>query len=127
MGIRKSRQRDAILNVLLYTTRHPSAETIYEELKSEMPNLSLGTVYRNLANFKADGTIMQVATVNGQERYDANTKPHIHFVCKECGEVIDLFQANFPEVPEFDGRIDDCQLNYLGLCKDCVENARSLA
>lgn len=85
-----SKKRDAILETIRSTTEHPSAEWIYARLKPEFPDLSLGTVYRNLAAFLEDGTIISVGNVNGQERYDGNTHEHAHFVCSGCGGVYDV-------------------------------------
>ena len=85
-----SRKREAILQAVRGTTLHPSAEWVYRELKPVFPDLSLGTVYRNLAQFKADGMIVSVGTVNGQERFDGATQPHSHFVCDKCGCVLDV-------------------------------------
>jgi Fur family peroxide stress response transcriptional regulator len=69
---RYSKKRDAIYELLASTTCHPSAEWIYRNLKAEYPDLSLGTVYRNLSRFKEDGSIISVGVVDGQERYDGN-------------------------------------------------------
>lgn len=85
-----SKKRELIYNKICSTNIHPSAEWVYNNLKEEYPDLSLGTVYRNLALFKKQGTIISVANVNGQERFDGKTKPHSHFICTECGAVIDI-------------------------------------
>ena len=92
------RKRDAILSCLRQTTVHPSAEWVYNQLKPEYSDLSLGTVYRNLALFKEQGLITSLGTVNGVERFDGNTCPHVHFVCNGCDAVIDLPQIQAPEV-----------------------------
>ena len=80
-----SKKREAILEALRSAKDHPSAEMLYSRLKSVYPDLSLGTVYRNLAFFINDGEITSVGTVAGQERYDADTSPHAHFICRRCG------------------------------------------
>ena len=69
------RKRDAILSYLRSTDVHPSADMVYAHLKPEIPDLSLGTVYRNLSMFRQQGTIASVGTVNGVERFDGNTNP----------------------------------------------------
>ena len=91
------RKRDAILDYLRNTTAHPSAETIYTNLKSQIPDLAMGTVYRNLTLFKQQGLVSSVATVSGVERFDANTDPHVHFICTDCDAVIDLHEMQIPE------------------------------
>ena len=85
---KRSRKRDAILACVRATTCHPSAEWVYQRLKPTIPDLSLGTVYRNLSMFKDEGLVISVGTVGGLERFDGNTKPHTHFVCTRCSAVL---------------------------------------
>ena len=116
------KKRNAIYECLCGTAAHPSAEMVHEMLAQEHPDISLATVYRNLAKFKAEGKIMSVATVKGVERFDANTNPHVHFICTNCDSVIDLHQIPMPHYgAEACGgcRIDSCALTFTGLCGDC--------
>ena len=85
-----SEKREAIYALIKNTKTHPSAEWVYNQLKDKYPNLSLGTVYRNMAMFVDQGLIVSIGTVNGRERFDANITPHAHFICEECEAVIDL-------------------------------------
>ena len=85
-----SRKRQAILEALRSTKIHPTAEWVHQTLKNDYPDLSLGTVYRNLAQFKEEGIILSMGVINGQERFDANVSPHSHFICNCCGAVIDI-------------------------------------
>ena len=120
------RKRNAILNYLRCTDIHPSAEMVYNHLKQEYPDISLGTVYRNLAMFKDKGEIISVGTVNGVERFDGNTMPHVHFVCTGCEAVSDLPQIAVPEelnrevTAQTGGKIDMCQLTFTGRCNQCI-------
>lgn len=122
------RKRDAILSCLRSTDLHPSAEWIYENVKKEIPNISLGTVYRNLSLFKEQGTIASLGTVKGVERFDGNTAPHVHHICTGCGRVTDLPELTVPEELNHaaalasGGRVVSCQLNFTGLCGDCANN-----
>ena len=122
------RKRDAILHYLRHTTEHPSAETVYAALKAEIPDLSLGTVYRNLSLFKEQGLIISLGSVNGVERYDGNIDPHVHFVCTECGGVLDLGTISVPEelkrkaATETGGQVGTCQLSFTGICEECLNN-----
>ena len=120
------RKRNAILECLKSTDQHPSAETVHEMLQAEHPDISLATVYRNLALFKKQGLIQSIGTVNGIERFDANTDPHVHFVCTGCDAVLDFPQV---EVPTSLGtnaekqtgcQIAGCQLTFTGLCQNCI-------
>ena len=127
------RKRNAILAYLRQTKDHPSAEMVFTHLKSEYPDLSLGTVYRNLSMFKSKGEIMSVGTVNGVERFDGNTTPHVHFVCTGCDAIADLPQIAVPEalnqevMQETGGRIDTCQLTFVGICQTCKEKKQEMA
>ena len=120
-----SRKRQAIYELLLSTKEHPSAEWIYNNLKSDYPDLSLGTVYRNLKLLEKNGTVRSVAVVDGRERYDALMSPHSHFVCSKCGRVIDVFlDSLLPTLTEelhIDGakEINSFTLLYYGICDQC--------
>ena len=120
-----SRKRDAILACVRATTCHPSAEWVYQQLKPSIPDLSLGTVYRNLSMFKEEGSVISVGTVGGLERFDGNTRPHTHFICTRCSAVLDLHEVNLSD--DFlqnvhrsaGGDITDYRLSFYGLCPDC--------
>ena len=122
------RKRDAILTCLRDTTEHPSAEWVYSQLKQEIPDLSLGMVYRNLSLFKEQGLITSLGTVNGVERFDANTDPHVHYICTGCGRVLDLHQLRVPEelnqaaAMNSGGEVTGCQLTFTGVCGQCAKN-----
>ena len=124
------RKRNAILAYLRSTKAHPSAEMVFAGLKPEIPDLSLGTVYRNLSLFKKQGLVSSVATVNGVERFDGNTQPHVHFICEDCDNVIDLFDMDVPEslrtVAEgcSGGQVNNCQLSFTGYCQSCITNRK---
>ena len=121
------RKRDAILSYLQGTTEHPSAEMVFTSLKPEIPDLSLGTVYRNLNLFRKQGLASCIATVNGVERFDGNTDPHVHFICSGCDAVIDLMEMQVPESLSTTaetcsgGAVTECQLSFTGHCRSCVE------
>lgn len=85
-----SDKRDAILQAVRSTSTHPSAQWVYEKLKPFIPNLSLGTVYRNINLFRHEGLVMSVGVVDGEERFDGMVEPHPHLVCTRCGRVMDL-------------------------------------
>lgn len=121
------RKRDAILAYLRQTDEHPSAEAVYAGLKTVMPDVSLGTVYRNLALFKEQGLIQSLGSVRGVERFDGNIEPHVHFICNDCGKVTDLHQMQVPgELTETaaklaGARVTQCQLTFRGQCGACGE------
>ena len=125
-GRKHSRKRDAILSCVRGTTCHPTAEWVYTQLKPEIPDLSLGTVYRNLAMFLEEGQIISVGTVDGQERYDARTDFHAHLVCRRCRCVTDIEPTDeVKTVCEALARSSGCKpdgisLSYTGLCRNCL-------
>ena len=122
------RKRDAILTCLRQTKVHPSADWVYNQLKPQIPDLSLGTVYRNLALFKEQGLINRLGTVNGVERFDGDTHSHVHFVCTGCGTVQDL--EGMPNLPslrasaehDLGSQIQGCQITFTGLCRECINH-----
>ena len=119
---RHSKKRDAIWQALNNCKEHPSAEQIYAKLKPDYPDLSLGTVYRNLALFREEGEIISVATVAGQERFDAYTVPHAHFICQHCNAVIDvetpIAADAFANIP-LPGAAREFSLTFYGVCENC--------
>ena len=123
-----SRQREAIKDFLIHTREHPTADTVYMYVKKEFPNISLGTVYRNL-NLLADmGEIIKISSADGGDRFDGDTAPHYHFFCSSCGKVIDLNIDTIDHINEianeaFDGSIEFHQTSFHGKCSDCVDNS----
>ncbi len=118
-----SKKRDAILDCVRSAKCHPSAEWVYAQLKPQIPDLSLGTVYRNLALFKQEGTIGSMGVVDGMERFEGNTAPHAHFVCGHCGSVLDVEGIEPPQelCEKVDcGAVSQCVLTFHGVCKQCV-------
>lgn len=83
-------KRQAIMDALCASKEHPSAEMLYEQLKLEIPDLSFGTIYRNLSIFTQEGSAQVVCHVNGKERFDGRTDPHAHLICKSCNKVSDI-------------------------------------
>ena len=126
------KKRNAILTCLRSTKAHPSAEMVHEMLKAEHPDISLATVYRNLAWFKNQGLVTSVATVRGIERFDANTEPHVHFICAQCDAVLDLPEMEIPKSLSAQaeqasgGQVLDCRLTFTGLCRNCAKVKETL-
>ena len=127
-GTKHFKKREAVLNCLRSTDTHPTAEWVHSQLRSEYPDISLGTVYRNLAMFKQQGIIASLGTVNGVERFDGNTEPHVHFICTNCDRVQDLPEMQIPEsLAETasrcsGGRAEICHLSFTGQCRECSQS-----
>ena len=127
ISTKQFRKRNAILECLKKTDAHPSAETLFQMLQEEHPDISLATVYRNLTLFKNQGMIQSLGTVNGIERFDGNVEPHVHFICTSCTAVIDLPQVQVPQElcgtvqNATGGVVSDCQLSFTGQCQACCQ------
>ena len=91
-----SRQREAILNVLRSTDTHPTANWIYNKVREVIPNISLGTVYRNLSALSQSGDILSINVGDGFEHFDGDTKPHLHLHCRTCDCITDAWLDDDP-------------------------------
>ena len=88
-GLKYSRQRESIKEFLMTRRDHPTADVVYDNMKIIYPNISLGTVYRNLSLLSDIGEIRKLSNFGGADHFDGNTEPHSHFMCTECGCVQD--------------------------------------
>lgn len=123
-GIAETPQRRSIYRVLAESLEHPTAEGVYLAIKSEIPGISLATVYRNLKLFADRGLIDEVATGASVARFDANQRPHHHLICDECGSVVDSYSKAFAGLGRPGAEIDgfvvrDAKVNVYGACPDC--------
>lgn len=125
--LKYSRQRESIKQFLMGRTDHPTAETIYENLRKEYPKISLGTVYRNLSLLTEIGEIQTISTGIGPDRFDGNAAPHYHFICKQCSRVIDLKMQGLEHINllaqhGFSGSIEEHCVFFYGKCEECLKN-----
>jgi Fur family peroxide stress response transcriptional regulator len=100
---------------------------IFEQVKVMVPNISLGTVYRNLALLASVGEISRIPVLDGADRFDAVTEPHYHVICRSCGSVEDLTLPVDPKLNQkasrvYEGRILSHEICFQGICKKCLEN-----
>jgi len=125
---RMTKQRRVIKEILCSTKSHPTADWIYEEARKVLPDISLGTVYRNLQVLLSEDNIQELNYGKGYSRFDGNPRPHYHFVCKQCGRVYDV------EMPLADflteaaaqatgGIVESHRLEFAGICRDCRQEA----
>lgn len=124
---RRSKQRDTILKVLRSTTSHPTVDWIYDQVREEIPNISLGTVYRDINQLKQEGLIQELCLGSGPSRYDGTPENHYHFRCVKCGRVFDVDEpVNHEmerEVEQNSGfRVLYHQVEFYGLCPDCQKS-----
>jgi len=129
MKRRETKQREAILGVLRNTKAHPTADRIYEEVKKEIPNISKGTVYRNLQVLQEDGAVTELNLNGTLSRFEAKQDSHYHFRCEQCGRVFDVDEPVNNELDERVAKktgfkVSHHQLEFRGLCKDCQQQLK---
>ncbi len=120
-----SRQREAVLSVLCGTKSHPSAAWIYEQVRREIPNISLGTVYRNLSGLAEDGVIRKLSFSDSSVHFDGDTSAHSHFYCEQCGKITDLWLDQnelFGSIEqEYGVGVHYADFNVVGRCSSCLK------
>ena len=123
-GVRMTPQRHAILEYLLSTMSHPTADEIYKALEKDFPNMSVATIYNNLRLFKEAGLVRELTYGDSSSRFDANMSDHYHIICRRCGKITDFEYPPLIEVEEEAARktgfrVDSHRMEVYGLCTDC--------
>ena len=121
---RKSKQKEAILKAVKNTYSHPTADWVYEQVKQEMPHISLGTIYRDLRLLREEGKISEINLADTTSRFDGNTQNHYHFRCERCGRIFDVDEPVDKEIEMRVARrtgflISNHRLEFYGLCLGC--------
>ena len=119
--MRNTRQREEILNFLRSKREHYTAVQIYDAVRQRIPDISLGTVYRNLGKLLESGEVVTVDTEDRSLCYDGFVLPHNHFVCTECKKIFDLeFKRSEPKGIISSGfEIQYGRTVYYGICPQC--------
>lgn len=122
--LKYSRQREAIRSYLSRTKEHPTAEAVYAAIREIHPNISLGTVYRNLNLLVSTGEIQKLSCGDGSDHFDYDTSSHYHFICTDCGCVLDLEMNSIDSINDiagshFNGSIEGHSTYFYGKCPDC--------
>ncbi len=121
---RFSKQRQLIYDTIMADPVHPAADVIYAKLHALHPELSLGTVYRNLNVLSEMGVIKKIDSRLKAERYDGRTDDHYHMVCECCGKLFDVetdyqslliaqAQKNTPHL------LKEHNILFYGICEHC--------
>ncbi|KKQ80415.1 MAG: Ferric uptake regulator, Fur family [Parcubacteria group bacterium GW2011_GWC2_38_7] len=120
-GKRLTQQRLEILDYLRGVTTHPTSEMIYTALKKKLPYLSLATVYRNVNYLASEKMILEIKGEDGKMHFDGNNLAHIHFICKQCQKIYDIWTKKAPQFAKIDevAQIDRIDCTIYGLCKKC--------
>lgn len=126
-----SKQRELIIENLKQRRDHPTAEKLFLDLKKQMPEIGIATVYRNLTDLCEEGSIAKIKSKTGPDRYDGNEKEHIHFECSKCNQIIDIYldennQKQIEKIIEEVVTREEIQLKHTeiiiqGLCKKCID------
>src|SRR5690242_17638759 len=131
VATRQTRQRDLVFRLVASTSGHPTADWIYAEARKFLPNVSLGTIYRNLQVLEREGRVRAIDSWGKPTRYDADLSDHYHFVCLGCGSISDL-----PKAANGDARVAPLvagegflvtghTLEFRGYCPGCAKEAKS--
>ncbi len=127
-GVRFTPQRQAILEFLLETKSHPTADEIYQHVKAKFPGVSLGTIYNTLNMLKEHGHLLELSYGDMSSRFDGNPRNHYHIVCSKCGMVVDYHSPLIDmdqEVMDNSGfLIMGHRMEFYGVCPDCLKDEK---
>lgn len=124
-----SKQRELIYKTVMENPVHPSADMVYEMVRKELPNISLGTVYRNLNLLSQQGALQKISMPNASDHFDGRVEEHCHMLCDKCGHVCDI---DTPGLEDFtqrlsgqsDFQVTGCHIYFTGICGVCMRGAQ---
>jgi Fur family peroxide stress response transcriptional regulator len=120
---RETRQRKVVYETIRATHSHPTADWIFEKVRHSVPKISLGTVYRNLSVLKDEGMVREIYGNDRRAHYDATTTAHAHFICSECGGILDVHSQGslaWQSLKELVGcEVMDQRVEFIGVCPAC--------
>lgn len=124
--LKYSRQRESIKACLMGRKDHPTADALYTSIREQFPNISLGTVYRNLNLLVELGEIRKLSCGDGTDHFDYDTSPHYHYVCKKCGKILDLDMETNLNLEAAarncqKGTVEEHTVFFYGTCCDCLQ------
>lgn len=123
-GVRITPQRHAVLEFLLSSMTHPTADEIYKGLEGKFPNMSVATVYNNLRVLKEIGLVRELTYGDSSSRFDCTTSDHYHIICNSCGKIVDFHYPSLDEVESLAEQvagfnISHHRLELYGTCEEC--------
>lgn len=124
-GVRITPQRHAILEFLISSDSHPTADEIYKALEIEFPNMSVATVYNNLRVFRNAGLVKELTYGDSSSRFDFASHDHYHVICDDCGKIVDFHHPGLEEVEHLAAHMTGFQINshrleVYGTCPECA-------
>lgn len=125
-GVRITPQRHAILEYMIHSATHPTADEIYRALEKTFPNMSVATVYNNLRVFRKSGLVKELTYGDSSSRFDFVTHDHYHMICSDCGKIVDFHYPGLDEVEQLASHVTGFQveghrLEIYGLCEECTD------
>lgn len=123
-GVRITPQRHAILEYLIQSMAHPTADEIYKALEGKFPNMSVATVYNNLRVFREVGLVKELTYGDASSRFDFVTNDHYHMICECCGKIVDFHYPGLDEIEHFASQVTGFdvhshRLEIYGTCPSC--------
>lgn len=123
-GVRITPQRHAVLEYLLTSKTHPTADEIYKALEGQFPSMSVATVYNNLRVLREVGLIRELTYGDDSSRFDCNMTEHYHIMCKSCGKIVDFHYPSLDEVESLAEKVTGFDVSHhrmelYGTCEDC--------
>ncbi|MGM9926404.1 MAG: peroxide-responsive transcriptional repressor PerR [Bacillus sp. (in: firmicutes)] len=124
-SVRITPQRHAILEYLIDSMSHPTADEIYKALEGKFPNMSVATVYNNLRVFREVGLVKELTYGDSSSRFDFTTSDHYHMICMKCGKIVDFHYPGLDEVEQLASHVTGFKvyqhrLEVYGECPDCA-------
>ncbi|WP_456272026.1 peroxide-responsive transcriptional repressor PerR [Bacillus sp. AK031] len=129
-GVRITPQRHAILEFLIHSMAHPTADDIYKALEGKFPNMSVATVYNNLRVFREVGLVKELTYGDASSRFDYVTSDHYHVICDECGKIVDFHYPGLDEVEQLASHVTGFKvrthrMEIYGTCDNCSTNTET--
>lgn len=129
-GVRITPQRHAILEYLVETLSHPTADEIYKALEGKFPNMSVATVYNNLRVFREAGLVKELTYGDASSRFDYVTHDHYHVICEDCGKIVDFLYPGLDEVEALAEHVTSFKVSHhrmeiYGICEDCQKKHKN--
>lgn len=125
-GVRITPQRHAVLEYLIKSMKHPTADDIYKALEGKFPNMSVATVYNNLRVFREIGLVRELTYGDSSSRFDFNSSDHYHIICNKCGKIVDFHYPKLEEVESLAEQVTGFDVSHhrlevYGTCDQCKE------
>jgi Fur family transcriptional regulator, peroxide stress response regulator len=126
-GVRITPQRHAVLDYLLNSMIHPTADDIYKALEGKFPNMSVATVYNNLRVLRENGLVRELTYGDSSSRFECNLSDHYHIICESCGKIVDFHYPSLDEVESLAQKVTGFTVSHhrmevYGVCKECQQH-----